>query len=219
MSSSNRIYDPLSSSPSSQKYDHIKVCLVAYSPTNLYDLLLSYWPFLWETVWNTLFILSMHMYVVSNHRLTDVPLSDSHWPIEWDGIGIWGRGGWMSLTLLCLVPHICVGELGQQRFRQGPVAYSAPSHHMNQCRLIVNRTHGNKHQWNSNRIQNFAFEAVVWSVKWRRFCQGGEINFNTLAVIFYSLCGLFHISTMLICFVLSIFVSVVQYVSCILMPT
>ena len=161
MSSSNRIYDPLSSSPSSQKYDHIKVCLVAYSPTNLYDLLLSYWPFLWETVWNTLLILSMHMYVVSNHRLTDVPLSDSHWPIEWDGIGIWGRGGWMHLILLRLVPHICVDELGQQRFRQGPVAYSAPSHHMNQCRLIVNRTHGNKHQWNSNRNTKLC----IWSCR------------------------------------------------------
>ena len=49
-------------------------------------------------------------------------------------------------------------------------AYSAPSHYLNQCWIIVNWTPGNKFQWNLNRnyiifIQENAFENVV--------CQNG----------------------------------------------
>ena len=52
------------------------------------------------------------------------------------------------LTHLPLVPHICVGELGQHWFRQRLVACSAPSHYLNQCCLIVNWPFRNKLRWN-----------------------------------------------------------------------
>ena len=64
------------------------------------------------------------------------------------------------------VTHICVSELtiigSDNRF----VAWSAPSHYLNQCWYIVNWTHGNKFQWNVNRklyifIQENVFEIVV----------------------------------------------------------
>ena len=47
--------------------------------------------------------------------------------------------------------------------------WTAPSHSLNQCWDIVNWTHGNKHQWNSNQnsyilIQEKAFENVVWKI-------------------------------------------------------
>ena len=216
MSSSNRLYDPLSSSPSSQKYDHIKVCLVAYSPTNLYDLLLSYWPFLWETAWNTLFIWSMHMYVVSNHRLTDVPLSDSHWPIEWDGM----RKGWVNeLNSSPLsAAYMCrwTGSAAVQA-RTCRLFGAKPSHEPMQ-------TYCQSDPWEQTSVK-FESKYKTLHLKLSSGLRNGgdfvkaDINFNTLAVIFSSLCGLFHISIMLICFVLFIFVSVVQHVSCILMPT
>ena len=68
------------------------------------------------------------------------------------------------------VPHICVSELGQHWFRLWLVAFSAPSHCLNLCWLIVNCTNGNKIRWNSNRnsvifIGENAFEIVV--------CQNG----------------------------------------------
>ena len=49
-----------------------------------------------------------------------------------------------------LVPHTCVSVLGYHWFRRWLVACSAPSHCLNQCCLFVNRTLGNKFQWNSN---------------------------------------------------------------------
>ena len=42
------------------------------------------------------------------------------------------------LTHLPLVLHICVGELGQHWFRLWLVAWTAPSHYLNQCLHIVN---------------------------------------------------------------------------------
>ena len=42
-----------------------------------------------------------------------------------------------------LVPHICVSELGQH---WSALAYSAPSHYLNECWVIVNWTIGNKLQ-------------------------------------------------------------------------
>ena len=70
------------------------------------------------------------------------------------------------LTHLLLVPHICIREPGQHWLRQWLVAYSAPSHCLNQCWPIVNWTPGNKFQWNLNWnsvifIQENAFENVV----------------------------------------------------------
>ena len=49
------------------------------------------------------------------------------------------------------------------------VAWSAPSHYLNQCRDIVNWTLGIKCQWNLNRnlyifIKKSAFENVVWEM-------------------------------------------------------
>ena len=49
------------------------------------------------------------------------------------------------------VPHICVSEMGQYWFRLWLVPCTAPSHYLNQCSLIVNRTLRKKLQWNSNR--------------------------------------------------------------------
>ena len=57
----------------------------------------------------------------------------------------------LHLTHLPLVPHMCVSELGQHWFRQWFVAYSAPSHYLNQCWVIVNWTVRNKLQWNFNQ--------------------------------------------------------------------
>ena len=42
------------------------------------------------------------------------------------------------------MPHICVSESGQHWFRQWLVAFSAPSHYLNQCCVIVNWTLGKK---------------------------------------------------------------------------
>ena len=53
-----------------------------------------------------------------------------------------------ALTHLPLVPHICVNESGQYWFRWWLVAYSAPSHYLNQCWGIVNWTIRNKLEWN-----------------------------------------------------------------------
>ena len=62
--------------------------------------------------------------------------------------------------------HICVVELGHHWFKIWLVACSAPSHYLNQCWNIVNRTSRNKFQWKLNQnsnifIQEIAFENVV----------------------------------------------------------
>ena len=56
-----------------------------------------------------------------------------------------------NLTHLPLVPHTCVSEEDQHWFRKWLVAYSAPSHYLNQCWVIVNWTLWNKLQWNFNQ--------------------------------------------------------------------
>ena len=54
------------------------------------------------------------------------------------------------------------------------VAYSAPSHYLNQCWVIANWTPRNKLQWNTNQnTKRFIHENAsenIFSVKWRRFC-------------------------------------------------
>ena len=55
-----------------------------------------------------------------------------------------------SLSNRPLVPPMCISELGQHWFRR-LVAYSAPSHYLNHCWVIVNWTLRNKHQWNLNQ--------------------------------------------------------------------
>ena len=70
------------------------------------------------------------------------------------------------LTHLPLVPHKCVSESGQHWFRWWIVAFSAPSHYLNQCLVFVNWTRiRNTLQWNFNQnlyffIQENAFENV-----------------------------------------------------------
>ena len=66
--------------------------------------------------------------------------------------------------------HICVSKLSILGSDNGRlVAWSAPSHYLNQYWDIVNLTLGNKLQWNLNRneyifIQENAFENVVWKL-------------------------------------------------------
>ena len=60
-------------------------------------------------------------------------------------------------------------ETNQHWFRLWLVAWTAPSHYLNQCWNIVNWTLKNKFQWNLNRnsynfIQENASENVVWKM-------------------------------------------------------
>ena len=73
---------------------------------------------------------------------------------------------WNLLTYWGRVTHACVIELGHHCFRQWLVAFSAPSHYLNQYWLIVNWTTRNKIRWNFNRnsksfFEEHAFEYVV----------------------------------------------------------
>ena len=56
------------------------------------------------------------------------------------------------ITHLPLVPHICFGKLGRHWFRYWLVAFSAPSHYLKQCWLIVD--------W--NLMNKLKYENVVW---------------------------------------------------------
>ena len=47
--------------------------------------------------------------------------------------------------------HICVSEWGQHWFREWLAIYSAPSHYLNQCWVMVNWTLSNKLQWKFNQ--------------------------------------------------------------------
>ena len=73
---------------------------------------------------------------------------------------------------------ICVTKQGHHWFRYWLVAWSAPSHYLNQCWIIVNWTLSNIFQWNLNQnttifIEENAFENVIW--KWRPFCLGFSV--------------------------------------------
>ena len=77
--------------------------------------------------------------------------------------------GLTSLTHLPLVPYICVSESGQHWFRRWLLAYSAPSHYLNQCWVIVNWVFRIYLQWSFNKnsyifIQENAFENLVWKM-------------------------------------------------------
>ena len=68
--------------------------------------------------------------------------------------------------ILPLVSHICISESGQHWLRYWLVVYSAPSHYLNQCWVIVNWILRNKLQWNFNQntklfIHKIAFENIV----------------------------------------------------------
>ena len=83
----------------------------------------------------------------------------------------------MESDLHTLTINICVNSsppsvaymrqiIGQHWFKEWLVAYSAPSHYLNQCWRIVNWTLGDKRQWNLNQntfffIHESAFENIV----------------------------------------------------------
>ena len=72
----------------------------------------------------------------------------------------------LSLNSLSRVTHICVSRLDHHWFRKWLVAWSAPSHYLNQCWNIVNWILRKKLQWNLNHnlyifIQENAIENVV----------------------------------------------------------
>ena len=81
-----------------------------------------------------------------------------------------------SPPYLPLVPHICVSESGQHWFKWWLVAYSAPSHYLNQYCIIVNWTLRRQLQWNTkifiheNAYQNNVCEMVAI------FSRGDDLN-------------------------------------------
>ena len=117
--------------------------------------------FLWHTSENNFTASSQATVVYDEYTSSLNHCHTSQWPVSYMHIvfSTWERTNFMgSVTCLCLthiplVPHICVGELGQHWFRYmyRLVACSAPSHCLNHCWLIVNWTPGNKFQWNLNR--------------------------------------------------------------------
>ena len=84
------------------------------------------------------------------------------------------------------MPHICVSELDQLWFRWWLVAYSAPSHYLNQCWVIVNWTLRNESQWNFNQnaylfIHEDASENIVCEMA--PFCPMGDELITRLLII------------------------------------
>ena len=98
----------------------------------------------------------------------------------------------INLTHLPPVPHICVIELGQHWFRWWLVAYSVPSHYLNQCWIgldwiCLTTTHVLQDilsigplETNFSgiliQIQNLTFMKMhlKMSAKWWPFCSGGD---------------------------------------------
>ena len=88
---------------------------------------------------------------------------------------------WSSffLTQLPRVPHLYIGKSGQHWFIQWLVAYSVPSHYLNQCWFIVNWVLRNKLRRTFNQNTNFfihqnaKMHLNISSANWRPFCAGG----------------------------------------------
>ena len=53
-----------------------------------------------------------------------------------------------------------VTEPGQHWFRSWHVTFSTPSHHLEQCLVIMNWTHRNTLQWNLNKIYYFSLKKM-----------------------------------------------------------
>ena len=90
-------------------------------------------------------------------------------------------GNKKDLTNLPVVTHICISESGQHWLREWLVAYSAPSHCLNQCWIIVNWTLRNKRQWNLNLNKQISIHENVpeiSSAKWGPFCLGRDALIN-----------------------------------------
>ena len=75
------------------------------------------------------------------------------------------------------MPNICVSGSGQHWFRQWLVTYSAPSHYLNQCWVIINWILRNKLQRNFNQSMKFSFTSMHLKMSpatWRPFCSGED---------------------------------------------
>ena len=90
------------------------------------------------------------------------------------------------------MPHICVSELGQHWFRWWLVAWSAPSHYLNQCWVTVDWVLRNKFQWNfilttkntklfinEHASENIVCEmaAILSRGRWVEFCMAQWLTF------------------------------------------
>ena len=88
------------------------------------------------------------------------------------------------------MPHICVDELGQHCFIQWLVAYSAPTHYLNQFWVIVNWILRKKLLWNLNQSTNVSFtkmHLVISSAKWRTyFPRGDDLTLRVNHAVRYS---------------------------------
>ena len=69
-----------------------------------------------------------------------------------------------------IMPHICVGESGPHWFQWRHVAYSAPSHYLNQSWVIVNRALRNKLQWNLNQNGGHFVQGGDQLIHWGHIC-------------------------------------------------
>ena len=101
------------------------------------------------------------------------------------------------LTHLPLVPHICVSEWVQHWFRKWLVAFSAPSHYLNQCWVIVNWNLRNKLQLNFNQNTKLFIQEnhlKISSVKWRPFFPGGDEFINCSFIPYISIAVLLKTS-------------------------
>ena len=75
------------------------------------------------------------------------------------------------------MPHICVSEFGQHRYRQWLDAFSAPSNYLIQCLVIVKWTLRNSLSKIVLKIQNLSFTKMhlkIPSTKCRPFCPGRD---------------------------------------------
>ena len=102
----------------------------------------------------------------------------------------------LCLTHFPLVTHIWVSESGQHWFRQWLVAYSAPSHYLNQCWFIVNWTFTNKLYWcfnqntklyiHKNASQNIVCEkaAILSRGKWVNSFSTASAVLNQIIILY-----------------------------------
>ena len=67
------------------------------------------------------------------------------------------------------MPHICISKSSQRWL----VTYSAPSHYLDQCWVIVNWIFGNDLPWNFD-LSFTKIHLEISSLKRRPFCQGGR---------------------------------------------
>ena len=123
---------------------------------------------------------SLHCWKLVNHTVASVPVKLVNiYKISWceSAINRWHNQNEITHTICSFLTHWgrathkCVNELTIIGPDNGlsPVAWSVPSHYLNQCWNIVNSNIRNKFQWNFKRnsfifIQENPFENVVWKM-------------------------------------------------------